>query len=483
MQYKVIQRILGLLLMTFSLTMLPPILVGWVMGDPVLAPFWEGFALVLLSGLFMWLPVRRERGELRSRDGFLIVVLFWTVLGISGAVPFILSDSVEISVTDAVFESVSGLTTTGATVIIGLDSLPRSILFYRQELQWLGGMGIIVLAVAILPMLGVGGMQLYRAETPGPMKDAKLTPRITETAKLLWYIYLALTLLCTLAYRLAGMDWFDAVSHSFTTVAIGGFSTHDSSLGAFDSSAIEAVAIVFMLLSGINFALHFIAWRSINILGYWRDSEFRTYISLMLGLSVVSTLYLFHTETHPEIGEALRHSLFHVVSIGTTTGFTTTGYSQWPGFLPVLLLFASFVGGCAGSTAGGMKVIRFLLLVKQGMREVSRLIHPNARISIKINRHPLPENVVEAVWGFFSVYIAVFVMFMLVLMARGHDQITSFSAVAATLNNLGPGLGEVAASFATMDDFSKWWLCLTMLMGRLELFTMLVILTPAFWRK
>ncbi len=483
MQFKVIQRILGLLLMTFSLTMLPPILVGWVMGDPELAPFWEGFGLVLISGLVMWLPVRRERGDLRSRDGFLIVVLFWTVLGISGAAPFVLSDSIEISVTDAVFESISGLTTTGATVILGLDGLPRSLLFYRQELQWLGGMGIIVLAVAILPMLGVGGMQLYRAETPGPMKDSKLTPRITETAKLLWYIYLSLTVLCAIAFRIAGMDWFDAVSHSFSTVAIGGFSTHDSSIGHFDNHLIEGVAMIFMLLSGVNFGLHFIAWRSINMIGYWQDSEFRTYMSLMLALSVISASYLFYTETHTEFSEAVRHSLFHVVSIGTTTGFTTTGYSQWPGFLPVLLLFASFVGGCAGSTAGGIKVIRFLLLVKQGMREVSRLIHPNARFSIKVNRHPLPENVVEAVWGFFSVYIAVFALFMLVLMARGHEQVTAFSAVAATLNNLGPGLGEVAATFTSLDDFSKWWLCLAMLMGRLELFTMLVILTPAFWRK
>lgn len=478
MQFKVIQRILGLLLMTFSLTMLPPILVGWIMGDPELRPFWEGFAVVLTSGLVMWLPVRRERGDLRSRDGFLIVVLFWTVLGVSGAVPFVLSDSIDISVTDAVFESISGLTTTGATVILGLDGLPRSLLFYRQELQWLGGMGIIVLAVAILPMLGVGGMQLYRAEMPGPMKDTKLAPRITETAKLLWYIYLSLTVLCALAFRIAGMDWFDAVSHSFSTVAIGGFSTHDSSIGHFDNHAIESVAMLFMLMSGVNFSLHFIAWRNVNMAGYWRDSEFRTYISLMLFLSGLSTAYLYYTETHAEFSEALRHSLFHVVSIGTTTG-----YSQWPGFLPVLLLFASFVGGCAGSTAGGIKVIRFLLLVKQGMREVTRLIHPNALISIKVNRHPLPENVVEAVWGFFSLYIAVFVIFMLVLMARGHEQVTAFSAVAATLNNLGPGLGDVSATFTSMDNFSKWWLCLAMLMGRLELFTMLVILTPTFWRK
>ncbi|PID99864.1 MAG: potassium transporter [Thiothrix nivea] len=484
MKLTVIQRILGLLMMVFSLTLLPPIAIGWLMGDPDLMPFWEGFALVFFSGAVLWFPVRRIRGELRLREGFLIVVLFWVVLGVSGAVPFVLTDNFNISFTDAVFESISGLTTTGATVIDGLDTLPRSLSFYRQELQWLGGMGIIVLAVAILPILGVGGMQLYRAETPGPMKDSKLTPRITETAKLLWYIYLALTICCALAYRLAGMDWFDAVGHSFATVAIGGFSTHDSSMAFFNSPMVEAVAIVFMLLAGVNFSLHFIAWRNRNLKSYWQDSEFRMYTLVMFILSVVTISYLGGQRgSELSWAEVIRHGLFQVVSITTTTGFTTTSYSEWPGFLPVLLLFASFVGGCAGSTAGGMKVIRFLLLLRQGAREVTRLVHPSARITIKVNRHPLPENVVEAVWGFFAVYIAVFTFFMLVLLALGHDQVSAFSAVAATLNNLGPGLGEVAANFKDIDDFSKWWLCLAMLMGRLELFTMLVILTPAFWRR
>lgn len=485
MQFFVIQRILGLLLMTFSLTMLPPILVGWLMDDPDLMPFVEGFAILFGLGLALWGTVYKAKRDLRLRDGFIIVVMFWTVLGLSGALPFILSTNFEISITDAVFESVSALTTTGATVIVGLESLPRSLAFYRQELQWLGGMGIIVLAVAILPMLGVGGMQLYRAETPGPMKDSKLAPRITETAKLLWYIYLTLTILCAIAYRIAGMTWFDAVGHSFSTVAIGGFSTHDSSIGYFDNPAIELVAVVFMVLAGINFSLHFLAWRSRNLQSYLRDSEFKTYILILFALTALCAIYLM-ISTSDEVNtwsQAIRQSVFQAVSIATTTGFTTTDYSSWPGFLPVLLLFASFVGGCAGSTAGGMKVIRFLLLIKQGGREVTRLVHPNARISIKINRHSLPENVVDAVWGFFSVYVAVFVFFMLVLLAMGYNQETAFSAVAATLNNLGPGLGEVAANFARIDDFSKWWLCLAMLMGRLELFTMLVILTPAFWRR
>ncbi|MGB0848463.1 MAG: TrkH family potassium uptake protein [Thiolinea sp.] len=488
MQLTVIQRILGLLMMTFSLTMLPPILVGWLMGDPNLLPFWEGFGLIFCIGIVLWFPVRRVRADLRLREGFLIVVLFWVVLGLSGAVPFVLFENFELSFSDAVFESVSGLTTTGATVIIGMDTLPRSLAFYRQELQWLGGMGIIVLAVAILPMLGVGGMQLYRAETPGPMKDSKLTPRITETAKLLWYIYLSLTILCALAYRAAGMEWFDAVGHSFSTVAIGGFSSHDSSMAFFNNPMIEAVAIVFMLLAGINFSLHFLAWRNFSLQGYLRDSEFKTYIFLIASLSVITIVFLGTQgagEDQPELSwiDSVRHGLFQVVSITTTTGFTTTNFSAWPGFLPVLLIFASFVGGCAGSTAGGMKVIRFLLLYRQGLREITRLVHPSARITVKVNRQPLPENVVEAVWGFFSMYVAVFIIFLLVLLAMGHDEVTAFSAVAATLNNLGPGLGEVANDFSKMDDFSKWWLCFAMLMGRLELFTMLVIFTPAFWRR
>ncbi|QTR51103.1 TrkH family potassium uptake protein [Candidatus Thiothrix anitrata] len=483
MQYQVIQRILGLLLMVFSLTMLPPALVGWLMGDIDLSPFWRSFLVLVTVGTFLWLPVRRSKRDLRLRDGFLVVTLFWAVLGLSGSLPLILSEQLNISVTDAVFESLSGLTTTGATVMTGLESLPYSILFYRQQLQWLGGMGIIVLAVAILPMLGVGGMQLYRAETPGPLKDAKLTPRITGTAKLLWYIYLLLTIACILAYWIAGMSPFDAISHAFSTVSIGGFSTHDASLGYFDSALIESIAILFMLLSGINFGLHFLVWRKMNPLVYLRDSEFRFYIGMVFVLTLVSAVYLLQLDKYHTFSEAIRHALFHVVSIATTTGFTTTDYSLWPGFLPVLLLFSSFVGGCAASTAGGMKVIRFLLLLKQGMREVNSLVHPNARFNIKVNGQPVREDVVQAVWGFFAVYIGVFAFVMLILLARGHDQVTAFSAVAATLNNLGPGLGNVATSFVSIDDFSKWWLCLAMLMGRLELFTVLVLLTPAFWRK
>ncbi len=483
MQFLVIQRILGLLLVIFSFSMLPPVAVGLIYNDLSITPFIKGFLLVFIVGAIMWFPVRSRKRELRLREGFLVVVLFWTVLGVSGAAPLMFSNELQISFVDAVFESISALTTTGATVIVGLDDLPKSILFYRQQLQWQGGMGIIVLAVAILPMLGIGGIQLYRAETPGPVKDSKLTPRIKGTAKLLWIIYVAFTVACALAYYFAGMNIFDAVTHSFSTIAIGGFSTHDASMGYFSSHTIELVAVVFMLLSGINFSLHFMAWRSLSIKTYHMDSEFRLYAVLMIALTIISLAYLYFMHTYGSFTEASFHAIFQVVSIATTTGFTTTNYSYWPGFLPVLLVFASFVGGCAGSTGGGMKVIRVLLLFKQGWREILRLIHPNARIAIKLNKKPVDRKVIQAVWGFFSVYIGIFIVFMLILMAAGMDQVTAFSAIAATLNNLGPGLGEVADNYKSVGDFSKWLLCFSMLLGRLEIFTLLVVLTPAFWKK
>ena len=483
MQAAAIQRILGLLLMIFSGTLLPPILVSLWYRDGALHAFIDALLIILAAGFLLWLPARKHRRELRLRDGFLVVVLFWTVLGLVGAVPFMLAHHPHMSFTDAVFESFSGLTTTGATVITGIDTLPRSILFYRQELQWLGGMGIIVLAVAVLPMLGIGGMQLFRAETPGPIKDNKLTPRITETAKALWILYLGLTLACMLAYWHAGMEPFDALAHSFSTVAIGGFSTHDASIGHFENPAIEFVAIVFMFLSGINFALHFMAWRQLDPRPYLQDSEFRTYVFLLGLVALVTVFYLIQTGTYESAYDAFHHGLFQVVSIGTTTGFTTTSYHVWPGFLPVLLLFTSFIGGCAGSTGGGMKVIRFLLLIKQGAREITRLVHPNAMVPVKINRQPVNDRIIDAVWGFFATYVACFALMMLALMATGLDQITAFSAVAACINNLGPGLGEVALHYRDINDAAKWVLTLAMLLGRLEIFTLLVLISPVFWRR
>ncbi|MFP6680684.1 MAG: potassium transporter TrkG, partial [Gammaproteobacteria bacterium] len=356
MRLKVIQKILGLLLAIFSFALLPPLAIAHWTGDGAASAFGIAILVILCAGLALWLPVRKINRDMKLRDGFIVVVLFWVVLGTSGSIPFMLVDGLKMSLTDAIFESLSGLTTTGATVIIGIDYLPPSILFYRQLLQWLGGMGIIVLAVAILPILGVGGMQLYRAETPGPMKDAKLTPRITETAKALWYIYLGLTVACATAYFIAGMDLFDAISHSFSTVAIGGFSTHDLSFGYFDSPLVETIAVVFMFLAGINFSLHFLAWRYRNFGPYIFDSEFKLYAGVMIGVCLVCGIGLCATIYQGDWFHAFRLGIFQAVSIGTTTGFTTAEFQTWPGFLPVLLLFASFVGACAGSTGGGIKV-------------------------------------------------------------------------------------------------------------------------------
>ena len=482
MNWTVVQRILGLLLMMFSLTMLPPIVFSLYYNDHSWLPFVEGFGLTLAAGVLIWLPVHQSRKDLRLRDGFLVVAAFWTVLGTFGAAPLYFADGLSLSLTDAIFESMSGLTTTGATILTGLDDLPVSILYYRQQLQWLGGMGIIVLAVAVLPMLGVGGMQLYRAETPGPVKDNKLTPRITETAKALWYVYLAFTIACMVAYRLAVMGWFDALCHAFSTVAIGGFSTHDASIGFFNSGLIDSVAIIFMFVAGINFSLHFFAWRYVSIKHYAQDPEFRAYSLMLIALSavVVAALYQFRGFENPE--QTFITGVFQAVSIATTTGFTTENFALWPAAIPVLLIFASFVGGSAGSTAGGIKVIRWLLIYKQGAREVARLVHPNAEIPVKLGNSAVQPRVVDAVWGFFSVYVVVFGVMLVLMMATGLDQVTAFSAVAATLNNLGPGLGDVTSGFMSLSDPAKWIAVVGMLLGRLEIFTLLVLITPTFWR-
>ncbi len=483
MNFDVIQRILGLLLIMFSVTMLPPLLVSLIYQEGIWRAFVESFVLINILGLLIWYPVRRHRRELRIRDGFIVVASFWIVLGLVGAAPLYLDDHISLSLTDSVFESMSGLTTTGATVLTGLDELPKALLFYRQQLQWFGGMGIIVLAVAVLPMLGVGGMQLYRAETPGPIKDSKLTPRITETAKALWYIYLGITVFCAVAFWSAGMTIFDAICHSFSTVAIGGFSTHDASIGYFNSPLIEWITIFFMLVAGVNFSLHFVAWREGKLTSYLFDPEFRAYMVVLSVVSMLVFVSLLMTNAFDSIPETITKSVFQAVSIGTTTGFATANYSAWPGAIPLLLILASFIGGCAGSTGGGMKVVRWLLIYKQGVREMFRLVHPSAEKPVKLGTKPVPDRVIEAVWGFFSVYVVLFGVMMLVLMTTGLDQVTAFSAVAATLNNLGPGLGEVSNNFASINDMAKWVTVVAMLLGRLEIFTLLVLCTPAFWRR
>ena len=437
--------------------------------------------ITFLIGCFLFFLASDKNGDLRTKDGFIITIFFWTVLGFFGSIPFYLANLEDVSYIDSLFESISGLTTTGATVLVGLDEMPRSLLFYRQLLQWLGGMGIIVLAVAVLPLLGVGGMQLYKAETPGPLKDSKLTPRITETAKALWFVYVTMTVACSILYKYFGMSWFDAVSHAFSTISIGGFSTHDQNFAFFDNSALRWTAIVFMVISGVNFALHYLAWTKRRVFHYFYDSEVKLYLSLLATTALITYLTLYYSGNI--YGDMIVDSAFQAVSIGTTTGFLTSNYSNWPLFVPIMLLIAAFIGACAGSTGGGIKVIRALILIRQGSSEITKLIHPNAVVTIKFGKKSLDPRVSESVWGFFAVYVATFLFILMILLSQNNDFLTAFSAVGATLNNLGPGLGAVSENYQEISDISKAALCLAMLLGRLEIFTLLLLFTPSFWRN
>ena len=480
-------RIIGILVMCFSGTMLVPAFVALIYGDGGGKAFMQAFMLSLTAGTLLWWPCHHHKQELRSRDGFLIVVAFWFVLGGLATLPLLLFDAPHLTVASAVFEAFSGLTTTGATVMTGLDNLPKAILFYRQFLQWLGGMGIIVLAIAIIPLLGIGGMQLYRAEMSGPMKEQKIRPRITETAKVLWMIYLSLTLSCALAYWLAGMSVFDAITHSFSTVSIGGFSTHDASIGYFNSPLINGITVLFLLVSACNFGLHFRAFSTIGRENffkiYLRDPEFRFFISIQVILVVVCTSVMWGHSYFKTSWQDFEQVLFQAVSISTTTGYTTSDFAAWPSFMPVLLISASFMGGCAGSVGGGLRVARVLVLYLQGKRELKRVVHPNLVYPIKWGKNVLDERVIGSIWAFFSAYILVFLICLLGVIACGVEPFNAFNAVLASINNLGPGLGAVSSNMIAIPDSAKWILTIAMVCGRLEIFTLLALFTPAFWRS
>jgi len=472
--------LIGLVLVLFSVSMLPPLFVGIVYDDGGTRPFFDSFVATLLLGLALWLPFRRDVIDLKKRHGFLVVAGAWILLSLLCALPFMLSAHPHMHFTDAVFEATSGLTTTGATVLSRLDGLPHSILYYRAQLNFLGGMGILVLAVAVLPMLGIGGMQLYRAETPGPMKDEKLTPRIRETAKRLWYVYVGLVIACIIAFWLAGMNLFDAVAHGFATLALGGFSTHDESLGYFQSAPIEIVAGVFSLLAATNFALQYLAWEDRSLKPILNNAEFRFFVVVM-GLVIVVTCVALRLTGTFDSWPAFYHGFFQSVSIATDNGLVSGGYPNWPPFIPLLLVFASFFGGTVGSTCGGIKAFRFLLLFHQSVREVRLLVHPNAEISVKVGGKPVSERVVEAVWGFYFLYIFAYCILSLGVAATGADLVTAFGSVAACINNMGAGLGETASNFGALSHAAKWMLWLAMLLGRLELFPLLLVFSRDFW--
>jgi trk system potassium uptake protein len=476
-------HVLGLVVLIFSFTMLAPLVTAFFAHDAAQHAFDESFVVTLLAGLALWVWGRRWRRELKVRDGFLLVMLVWTGLPAFATLPFLLY-APEMGFTDAYFEAISAMTTTGATVMSGLDTLPPSLNLWRHLLQWLGGMGIIVLAVAILPLLGVGGRQLLKAELPGPIKDSKLTPRIADTAKLLWAMYATLTLLCVLALKWAGMSWFDAICHAFATLSLGGFSTHDASVGHFGSPLIEAVLIFFMLAAALNFVTHFLAFRQRSLLPYRHDPEVRGVLGLVIASCLGISLYVWQAGVYPEYLTALRHVSFNLVSLATDCGFASTDFNSWPIFAPMWMLLLSCITASSGSTGGGLKMIRAVLLFRQGVRELEHQLHPAARLPVKIGSHAVPNQIVFAIQAFVMMYIATIVAMTLVLLASGLDFVSAFSAVIACINNAGPGLNEVGpgTNYAGLNDFQTWVLAFTMLLGRLELFTVFVLFTSSFWR-
>ncbi len=475
---------LGLMLVVFSITYLMPIIASLVYNDGTLIDFALAMVWTFVAGVLMWLLTRRYKGELSIRHGYLLVVAMWTAMPAVATLPLLLVID-GLSFTDAYFETTSGLTTTGATVLTGLDNLPQAINIWRHELSWVGGMGIIVLAVAILPLLGVGGRQLFKAETPGPMKDSTLTPRITETARNLWLVYLGITVACIVSLKLAGMNWLDALCHAFAAMGLGGFSTHDASVGYFNSPAIELVLIVFMLIAAMNFATHFLVWREKNLKIYLRDTEAIATVVLVLASCLGIAVFLWWRGTYPGFWTALRHASFNLVSIATDCGFASVDFNRWPAFAPLWMLFLSCITASSGSTGGGIKMIRTLILFKQAGREFLKLLHPSAVNPMKIGGNVIPNNIVFSVLGFIFLYFMSVVTLTFALVISGLDFISSFSAVIACINNAGPGLGVVgpASNFGVLTDFQTWICTLAMLLGRLEIFTLLIIFTPRFWQK
>ena len=477
MNFKALLKLFSILVMFFSISFIVPIITSFIYKDGALSIFVITFSVVFMVGFLGWLISKNNTEEMTHKDGFLVITLFWIVLSSAGSIPFILSGMTFI---DSFFESMSGITTTGATVIPNLSVLPESLLLYRQLLQWMGGMGLIVLAIAVMPLLGIGGGQLYKTEIPGAMNDQKLTPRIKETAQALWLIYLLLTIFCSIFYFFAGMNAFDAISHSLSTVSIGGFSTYNNSIGHFDNGLIETVCIIFMLLSALSFTLHYFAFYMKKPLKYLHDPELRFFISIMACIFLLSTLINYFSNFEQA---SIRELLFHSVSIVTTTGFSIGDTNQWNPSIGFLFLIGAFIGACSGSVGGGIKSWRVLIMINYAYINLKKMIHPNAVISLKIGTKNVENDVAASVWGFFSIYVLSFIILLLGLVVTGLDFQSAFSAIGACLNNLGPGLGEVAQTYASVTATGKAILSFAMILGRLEIFTLLVLFMPIFWQK
>ena len=481
-----IVNVLGAIVAAFSITMLLPLIMALFFShDVALSAFAPASAIGVAAGTLCWLLTRNCKRELKIRDGVLLVVSTWTLIPLVASLPLLLHFGDRLSFTDAYFEMASALTTTGATIFTGLDALPPSINLWRHLVQWFGGMGILVLAVAILPLLGVGGMQLFKAETPGPMKDSKLTPRIEQTAKALWIVYAVITIACAVCLWAVGMSWFDAICHAFSAMSLGGFSTHDASVGHFDSVPIEIVLTTFQVLAALNFATHYLAWSSRSPRAYLHDAEARHVIRVLALSCIGVAAYLYVTGTYGSVGQSLRHSIFNIVTIATDCGYATQDFGAWPVFIPMWMLFLSCITVSSGSTGGGIKMIRTLVIERQAANQLKQLIHPRAVMPLRIGGRPMPDSLPAAVLGFTFLYFISVVTLTFALLLSGLDFITAFSAIIACINNMGPGLGEVGPStnYASLTGFQSWICTLAMILGRLEIFPFLVLCTRDFWRK
>ncbi len=478
MNYYQILKITGIILLIFSFFIIIPIAASFFYGENI-DNFLKSFLIIFFVGLLSYFPNKNEKSQIKIREGFFIVAIFWFILSFFGAIPFLLDQDLKLSLVDSIFESTSGWTTTGATVITNIDDLSKPLLLYRQLLQWLGGIGIVVLVLAILPILGVGGMYLFKAETSSPVKDNKLSPRITETAKSLWGVYIILTIVCAALYKIAGMNFFDAIGHSFSTVSIGGFSTHDASIGFYSSTSIKIICMIFMILSALNFVLHFLFYKNKTLKVYTTNSEMKTFIFIIIFLFILIAIF--------SIGGKLQSLnnidiIFHVISFVTTSGFTVTNYDVWPTFILTIIFLSSFIGACAGSAGGGMKVIRFTIALKSIKKQLLKVIHPKAEISIKVNDKKVDDMTIETILSFIILYIILFFSASLLIMMSGHDLLTAFSSVAACINNLGPALGDAYGNYESLNDFSKSLLLIMMIIGRLEIFTFVILITRYFWK-
>jgi trk system potassium uptake protein TrkH len=485
MRWQYVLHIIGALVACIGLTMVFPLAWGVYYSDGTAMPLALSMGITVLSGglfFFVFRDPAASKAAMTHREGMAIVALGWFAAGVFGGLPFFLGGTFE-SVVDCVFESLSGFSTTGSSVLTDIEAVPRGILFWRSLTHWLGGMGIIVLSLAILPFLGVGGMQLYRAEVPGPSPD-KLKPRIKDTAMTLWKVYLVFSVAETILLMFGGMDVFDALCHTFGTMATGGFSTRNASVAAFDSAYIDYVITVFMLIAGVNFSLHYLLlkWKPSAM---FKDPEFRVFAAMVILFVIILTVAVHAGGNYDTVADSVRYTSFQVASILTTTGFATADYERWPGIAQAILLFCMFVGGCAGSTGGGMKVMRIMLLLKHSYLELFRLIHPRSVSRVKMGKVAVPDDVLSGVWGFFILWIGLFVLAAFLVAATGVDVVTSFASSLACIGNIGPGIGGVGPTenFAWMPDTAKWVLTFCMVLGRLEIYTVIILFVPEFWRK